>query len=69
MAIIRKKLDTILGAFSKIAADLDSFIGQARKDIDVIAGEQVRLSADRAVLDHDIARAERTKAKIAELVA
>ena len=69
MALIRKKLDGILSGFTKLAADLDTFIGQARKDVDTIAGEQVRLSADRAALDFDISRAERTKAKIAELVA
>lgn len=68
MAIIRKKLDTILGAFNKVAADLDTFIGAARKDIDLIDGETARLGADRALVSADISRAERTKAKLADLV-
>ena len=69
MALIRKKLDGILATFNKVAADLDTFIGHARKDVDLFDAEAARITADRAAVASDIARAERTKAKLSELVA
>ena len=65
----RPKLDAILAGFTKAANQLDDFIDAANKDLAGLDAEADRISAERAAINNDVARAGRAKAKLADLVA
>jgi hypothetical protein len=65
----RPKLDGILATFTKAAKQLDDFLDAANSDLAGLDAEASRISAERAAINHDIARAGRAKAKLVELVA
>lgn len=65
----RPKLDAILAGFTKAAKQLDEFIAAAHSDLQGLDAEADRISAERAAINNDVARAGRAKAKLADLVA
>ncbi len=64
-----KSLSSILSGLTKYAAELDEFVAEATSDIAGINEQIDDLTAHRSIAVDEIARATRTKAKIADLYA